>query len=172
MTTPLWLSKLLRLFLYSSVYSCHLFLTSSDLLGLKLFLFVIMPILAWNAPLISPSFFEEISSLSHAIVSFISLHCSFRKVFLFLLAALWNSAFSWVYLSLSALPFTFLLSSAICKASSDNHFAFSHIFFSGMVWSLPPCYQHLSIALQSLCLPDITPWICSSPPLDNHRDLI
>ena len=34
---------------------------------------------------------------------------------------------------LSPLPFTSLLFSAICKASSDNHFAFLHFFFLGMV---------------------------------------
>ena len=36
-------------------------------------------------------------------------------------------------LSFSPLPFTFLLFSAICKASSDNHFAFLHFFFLGMI---------------------------------------
>ena len=45
---------------------------------------------------------EEISSLSHSTVCSISLHCS-HKAFLSLLAVLWNSAFSWVYLSLSTL---------------------------------------------------------------------
>ena len=34
-----------------------------------------------------------------------------------------NSAFRWVYLSFSPLPFAFLLFSAICKTSLDNHFA-------------------------------------------------
>ena len=34
-----------------------------------------------------------------------------------------NSAFRWVYLSFSPLPFAFLLYSAICKTSLDNHFA-------------------------------------------------
>jgi len=68
-------------------------------------------------------FLEEISSLSHFIVSSISLHCSPKKAFLSLLAILWNSAFSWVYLPLSPLPFASLLFSAIYKASSDNLFA-------------------------------------------------
>ena len=35
-----------------------------------------------------------------------------------------KSSYRWVYISFSPLPFTSLLSSAICKASSDNHFAF------------------------------------------------
>ena len=63
----------------------------------------------------------------------ISLHWSLRKAFLSRLAILWNSAFKWVYLSFSPLPFTSLLFSAICKASSDNHFACLHFFFLGMV---------------------------------------
>ena len=48
-----------------------------------------------------------------------------------LLAILWNSAFRWVHLSFSPLPLASLLFSAICKASSDNHFAFLHFFFLG-----------------------------------------
>ena len=43
-----------------------------------------------------------------------------------LLAILWNSAFKWVYLSFSPLPFASLLFIAMCKASSDNHLAFLH----------------------------------------------
>ena len=35
----------------------------------------------------------------------------------------------WVYLSFSPLPLASLLFSAICKASSENHFAFLHFFF-------------------------------------------
>ena len=58
------------------------------------------------------------------LFSSISLHWSLRKGFLSLLAILWNSAFKWVYLSFSPLPFTSLLFTAICKTSSDNHFAF------------------------------------------------
>ena len=56
-----------------------------------------------------------------------------------LLAILWNSALSWVYLSLSLLLFAYLLSSAICKASSDTHFAFLHAFFFGMVLFTGSC---------------------------------
>ena len=47
--------------------------------------------------------------------SSISLHCSLRKAFLTLLAVLRNSAFRWIYLSFSLLPFASLLFSAICK---------------------------------------------------------
>ena len=78
-------------------------------------------------------FLEEISSLSHSIVFLYFLHWSLRKAFLSLLAILWNSAFRCFYLSFSPLLFTSLLFTAICKASSDSHFAFLHFFFLGMV---------------------------------------
>ena len=44
--------------------------------------------------------------------------------------------------------FASLSSSAVCKVSSDNHFAFLHFFFFGCFWSLPPAqgYKPLSIA--------------------------
>ena len=58
------------------------------------------------------------------LFSSISLHWSLSKAFLFLLAILWNSAFRWVYLSFSPLPFPSLLFKAVCKASSDNHCVF------------------------------------------------
>ena len=58
-----------------------------------------------------------------------SLHWSLRKAFLSLLVILWNSAFKWVYLSFSPLLLASLLFSAICKALSENHFAFSASLF-------------------------------------------
>ena len=65
--------------------------------------------------------------------SSISFHCSVKKAFLSLPAILWNSAFKWVYLYFSPLPLASLLFSALCKASSDNHFPFLNLFFLGMV---------------------------------------
>ena len=75
-------------------------------------------------------FAEEIFGLSDSIFSSISLHWSLKKAFLSLLAILWNFVFKWVSLSFSRLPFASLLFIAICKASSDNHFAFLD-FMSG-----------------------------------------
>ena len=52
-TTSLWLSRSLKPFLYSSsVYSYHLFLTSSASIRSLLFLSFIGPIFAWNVPLL------------------------------------------------------------------------------------------------------------------------
>ena len=137
-TTSSWLSGLVRLCLHSSsVYSCHLFLTSSASIRSLLCLSFIMSILAWNAPLISPILLKR--SLVFPILLFSSsyLHCSLKKAFLSLLAILWNSAFSWVYLSLS--PCLSLLFSATCKVSLDNHFALLHFFFFGMVLVSASC---------------------------------
>ena len=99
------------------------------------------------------------------LFSSISLHWSLRKAFLSLLAILWNSAFRWIYLSFSPLPFTSLLFSAICKASSDNRLPFLVSFSWGWSWSLLPvrCHKPPSVVLQALGLSDLIPWI-SSPP--------
>jgi len=79
------------------------------------------------------NFLEEISSLSHSIIFLYFFALSTEEGFLSLLAILWNSAFKWVYLSFSPLFFTSLLFTAICKASSDSHFAFLHFFFLEMI---------------------------------------
>ena len=128
--TPLWLSGSLRSFLYSSsVYYCHLFLVSSASVWFILFLSFIVPIFAWNVPLVPLIFSKRSLVFPILLFSSISLHWSLRKAFLSLLAILWNSAFRWIYLSFSPLPFASLLSSAICKASWENHLAFLHFFF-------------------------------------------
>ena len=67
-TTPLWLSRSLRSVLYSSLYSCQLFLISYAYVRSLLFLSFIVSIFAWNVPLHISNFLEEIYSLSHSIV--------------------------------------------------------------------------------------------------------
>ena len=124
----------MKIFLYSSsVYSCHLFLISSASVRSIPFLSFIKPIVAWNVPLVSLIFLKRSPMFPILLFSSISLHWSLRKAFLSLLAILWNSASKWVYLCLFPLPLTFLVLTAICKASSDNHFAIFHFFFLGMV---------------------------------------
>ena len=133
--TPSWLSGSWRSFLYSSsVYSCHLFLISSASVRSVPFLSFIKPISTWNVPLVSLIFLKRSLVFPILLFSSISLHWSLRKAFfLSLLAILWNSAFKWEYLSFSPLLFSSLHFTAICKASSDNHFAFLHFFYMGMV---------------------------------------
>ena len=86
-----------------------------------------------------------------------------------LLAILWHSAFRWVYLSFSLLPFTSLLFSAICKASSDNHFAFLHFFFLGITASCTSMWWTLGHS-SSGTLSDLILWIYLSLPLYDVRD--
>ena len=132
--SPSWSSGSWRSFFYSSsVYSCHLFLISSASVRCIPFLSFIEPIFAWNVPLVSLIFLKGCIVFPILLFSSISLHWSLRKAFLSLLAILWNPSFKWIYLSFFPFLFTFLLFTAICKASSDSHFAFLHFFFLGMV---------------------------------------
>ena len=93
------------------------------------------------------------------LFSSISLHWLSRKAFLSSLAILWNSAFKWVYLSFSLLPFTSLLFKAICKAPQIANLLFCIYFSWG--WSCSPspvqCHEPLSIAHQTLCLSSPSP---------------
>ena len=82
------------------------------------------------------NFLEEISGLSHSVVFLYFFTLITEEGFLFSLAILWNSEFKWVYLSFSPLLFASLLFTAICKASSDSHFAFLHFFLADC---LDPC---------------------------------
>ena len=63
-TTLSWLSGLP--FLCSSVYSCHLLISSDSVMSL-LFLSFIVSVFAWNIPWVS-NFLAELSCLSHFIV--------------------------------------------------------------------------------------------------------
>ena len=120
------------LFLYSYVYSCHLFLICSASVRSVLFLSFIVPVFAWNVPLVFLIFLKR-SLVFPILYSSISLHWSLRKAFLSLLAILWISAFKLAYLSFSPLLFASLHFTTICKASPDSHFAFLYFFSMGMV---------------------------------------
>ena len=106
-TTPTWLSGLLRSFLYSSsVYSCHLFISYASVRSIP-FLSFMVPIFAWNAPLVSLIFLKRTLVFPILLLSSISLHCSLQKASLSLFVILWNSAFRWAYLSFSPFAFYF-----------------------------------------------------------------
>ena len=59
--TPSWLSGSWRSFLYSSMYSYHLFLIPSASVKSSPFLSFIEPIFAWNVPLVSLIFLKSLS---------------------------------------------------------------------------------------------------------------
>ena len=77
--TPSWLSQSWRSFLYSSVYSYHLFLMSSASVRSIPFLSFIVPIFAWNVPLVSLIFLKRSLVLPFLLFSSISLHWWLRK---------------------------------------------------------------------------------------------
>ena len=168
--TPSWLHGSWRSFLYSSsVYSYHFLLISSASVRSIPFLFFIEPIFAWNIPLVSLISLKRSLAFPIWLFSSISLHWSLRKAFLSLFAILWNSAFKWVYLSFSHFPFASLFT-AICKVSSDNHFAFLHFFFLGMVLITASCtVAWTSVHGPSGTLSDLIPWIYLSLPLYSHK---
>ena len=149
------------------MYSCHFFLISSAAVRSIQFLSFIEPINAWNIPLVSLILLKRYLVFPILLFSSISFHWSLRKAFLSLLAFLWNSAFRWVYLSFSPLPLASLVFSAICEASSDNHFAFLYFFFLGMVLITPSCtMSETFVHSSSWTVSGLIPWICWSPPLD------
>ena len=128
MITPSWLSHSVRPFLYSSsACSCHLFLNS------LLWLVLMVSVLYHSHSCMKCSL--DIFLKRYLVFPFLlfSLHCSFKTPFLFLLAILWNPAISWEYVSLSHLPFTSFLSSAIQNASTDDHFSLLHFFLFGII---------------------------------------
>ena len=101
----------------------------------------------------------QVSSLSHSIVFLYFFHCSLSFL-----------AISWVYLSLSLLPFTSLLFSAIGKTLSDYPFAFSHFFFLRMVL-ITTSYTMVQTSILSssgLLSTRFNP-LNLSPPLCNHK---
>ena len=159
---------IIKTFLYSSPYSCHLFLTFSAFVRSLLFLYFIMPIFAWHVPLISPVFLKR--SLVFHIFCFPLFICVVHLTRPSYLSLLFSGTLHSVGYIFPFLPCLSLLFTAICKASSDNHFAFCISFSLGWFWLLPPvqCYVPLFIVLQALCLPDLIPWIYLSPPPYNH----
>ena len=117
------------------MYSCHLFLISSVSVRSIPFLFFYCAHLCMKFSLGVSNFFEEISSVPHSHLSHNSFLYLFALItFLFLLAILWNSAFRCLCLSFSPFLFACLHFTAICKASSDSHFAiFFHFFSMGII---------------------------------------
>ena len=86
------------------------------------------------------NFLEEISSLSHSSVFLFFFALITEEGFLifpcYSLALCIQMGISFLF---SPLPFTSLLFTAICKASSDNHFAFFHFFSLAMVLITASC---------------------------------
>ena len=94
---------------------------------------------AWNIPLVSLIFLKR--SLVFPILLFSSIsftdhlgRVSYLSLLVF--GTLYSDGYIFPF---SPLFFTSLIFSAICKPSSDNHFAFLHFFFLGMVLIITFC---------------------------------
>ena len=116
------------------------------------------------------NFLEEISSLSHSIV-FLYFFALITEEGIFISSCSPLELCIQMGISFfSTLPFTSLLFSAICKASSDNHSVILHFFFLGMVLITTSCKMSwTSIYSFSGTLSDLIPWIYMSLPLYNHK---
>ena len=115
------------------VFLQPLLIFSASVRSIPLLSFIV-PIFAWNVPLVSLIFLKRSLVFPILLFSSNSLHWSLRKPLLSLLAIICNSAFKWVYLSFSLfLLSSFFFFSAICKTSSDNYFVFLHFLFLGII---------------------------------------
>ena len=115
------------------------------------------------------NFLEEISRLSHSIV-FLDFSSLISEEVFFISLCYTLELCIQMGLSFSSLPLSSLLFSAICKAFSDNHFAFLHFFFLGMVLITASCtMSRTSVHSSSGTLSDLIPWIYLSLPLYNHK---
>ena len=170
--TPSWLSGSWRSFLYSSsVYSCHLFLISSASFRSIPFLSFIVPIFAWNIPLVSLIFLK--SSLDFPFYCFPLFLCidpwgrvSYLSLLFF--GILHSNGYLFPLLLCLLL---FFFSQLFVRPPQTTIMPFCISFSWRWSWSLPPvqCHEPLSIFLQTLCLSDLIPWIYLSLPLHNHK---
>ena len=156
--------------LYMYMYSCHLFLISSASVRSIPFLSRIVPIFPWNVPLVSLSFLTISPVFPILLFSSVSLHWSLRKAFLSLLAFFGTPHSNGYIFFFSPLTLVSILFIAVCKTSSDSHFAFLHFFFLGMVLIIVSCTMSwVSIHSSSTTLSHLIPWIYLSLPLYSHK---
>ena len=151
------------------MYSCHLFLISSASVRSIPFLSFIVPIFAWNVPLVSLIFL--MSSLVFPFYCFPLFLCIDwwgRLSYLSLL--FFGTLHSDGYIFPFLLCLCLLFSQLFVKSPQATILPFC--ISSSWRWfrSLPPiqCNKPLSIT-QALCLSDVIPWICFSLPLYNCK---
>ena len=108
----------------------------------------------------SSNFLEEISRVSIVFFSSISLHCSLKKTFLYLLAVLWTLlSDGYIFLFLLCLSLLFF-SQLFGRPPQTTILPFCISFLGGMVLITASCAM-------ALCLSDLIPWIYLSLPLYN-----
>ena len=126
--------------------------------------------LAWNVSLVSLIFLKR--SLVFPILFFSSYFFALITEEGFIFSPCYSLEL-YIQMGISffpSFPFASLLCQAICKASSDSHFAFLHFLFLGMVLISASCtMSRSSVHSSSGTLSDLIPWIYLSPPLYNHK---
>ena len=165
----------MKIFLYSSsVYSCHLFLISSVSVRSIPFLSFIVPIFAWNVPLLSLIFLKRL--LVFPILLFSSISCLDHWERLCYLSLLFfGTLHSNRYMFPFLLCFSFLFFTQLFVRPPHTAILPFCISFSWRwSWSLPPvqCHEPPSIVLQALCLSDPIPWVYFSLPLYNCKGFV
>ena len=154
-------------FLYSSsVYSCHLFLISYVSVRSLLFLFFIMPITAWNVPLMSLIFLKRSVIFSILLFFSISLNFSFKKASFLFSGILHSVGYISPFLScLSLLSFPQILIRPPQTTILPSCISFS----LGWFWSLIPVqFSSVAQSCPTLC----NPMNCSMPGLPVHHQLL
>ena len=127
-------------FYRSSRYSYHFLLISSASVRSIPFLPFIVLIFAWNVSLVALIFLKRSLVFPILLFSSVSLHWSLRKEsFLFFPCYSLEFSIQLDIFFLFSFAFYFSFFSAVCKTSSDNHFAFLHFFFLGMVLITASC---------------------------------
>ena len=163
----------IKIFLYiSPVYSCHLFLISLLLLGPYHFWFMsfIVPIFAWNVPLVSLIFLNR--SIVFPVLLFSSISVDhFRRrssQSLLFFGTLLSDGYIFPFLFCLS---RFFFSQLFVRPPQTTILPFCISFSWGWSWSLTSiqCRESLSIVLQALCLSGLMPWIYLSLPLYNCK---
>ena len=134
----IWVIKIF--FWYSFVYSCHLFLISSASVTSILFLSFIVPIFAWNVPLVSLIFLKRSLVFPILLFSCIPFSCfpvflcivhwgRLSYLFLHFFGTLYSDGYTFLFLlCLSLLYFSQLF----VRPPQNSHFTFLDFFFLGM----------------------------------------
>ena len=116
------------------------------------------------------NFLEEISSLSHSLVSLYFFALITEEGFLISPCYSLELCIQMGIYFLFSVPLTSLLFSAISKASSDNYFAFLHFFFLGMVLITASCTMSWTSIQSSSGTPsELNPWIYLFLSLFYHK---
>ena len=155
--TPSWLSGSWRSFLYSfSVYSCHLLISSASVRSIP-FLSFIVPISAWNVPLVS-HFLEEICSLSHSIFLYFFALIT-EEGFLISPCYFFGTVHSTGYIFPFLLCFSLPFFSQLFTPPQTAILLFCISFPWEWSWFQSPvqCHEPPPIVHQALCLSDLGP---------------